>query len=77
VDYQLGVVLGQVNRLGQAHYHLGRYYNHRQEWGLALTHYKKAKVLLTDAPQKMDEINSQIKELEKRQKEMALKSRRP
>jgi hypothetical protein len=62
----LGVVLGQVNRLGAAHLHLGRYYHQKHDWNLAFFHYSKAKALLLDSPQKLDELNQVLKEVEKR-----------
>lgn len=68
IDYQLGVVLGQSNRLGMAHYHLGRYYDHQQNLELALMHLKKAKAYTLDSPAKTDEVNQALQELEKRKK---------
>jgi beta-barrel assembly-enhancing protease len=68
VDYQLGIVLGQLNDLGLAHYHLGRYYLHKQNFELALMHYQKAKAYITGSPVKIEEINTILKDLEKRKK---------
>jgi tetratricopeptide (TPR) repeat protein len=68
VDYQLGIVLGQLNNLGLAHYHLGRYYLHKQDFELAMMHYKKAKANILDSPTKIEEINEVLKDLEKRKK---------
>ncbi|MCE5332978.1 MAG: M48 family metalloprotease [Desulfobacteraceae bacterium] len=65
VDYQLGIVMGQVNKLGLAHYYLGRYYLHKMNWPLAMMHFKKAKSLITDSPVKIEEVNLVIRELEK------------
>ena len=41
VDYQLGVVLGQANKLGLAHFHLGRYYFHKENKELAICTLKR------------------------------------
>jgi predicted Zn-dependent protease len=68
VDYQLGVVLGQANKLGLAHFHLGRYYYHKDNKELALSHLKKAKSLITDSPLKIEEINEEIRDLEPKKK---------
>ncbi|MGA2401735.1 MAG: M48 family metalloprotease [Syntrophobacteraceae bacterium] len=68
VDYQLGVVLGQANKLGLAHYHLGRYYLQKQNKELAIMHFKKAKSLITDSPSKIEDINEALKELEPKKK---------
>jgi predicted Zn-dependent protease len=76
IDRQLGVLLGQVNRLGPAHYHLGRYYEQRQDWKLAKFHYEKAKSLIHDSPELIAEIDYSVKEMEqRRKKEMWDKSR--
>jgi predicted Zn-dependent protease len=64
VDYHLGVVLGQLNKLGLAHFHLGRYYMHKGDRELAILHFKKAKSLITDSPGKIDEISEALKDLE-------------
>jgi tetratricopeptide (TPR) repeat protein len=68
VDYQLGVVLGQNNQLGLAHYHLARYYIHKQNKELAIMHLKKAQSLIKDSPSKIEEINLALKELEGKKK---------
>jgi predicted Zn-dependent protease len=68
VDYQLGIVLGQLNNLGLAHYHLGRYYMHKQNFELAMMHYKKAKAYTLDSPAKVEEVNEILRDLEKRKK---------
>lgn len=68
-DYQLGVVYGQVNNLGLAHFHLGRYYLHKQNWELSIMHFKKAKAYILDSPLKLEEVNSTLRELEKRKKD--------
>ncbi len=64
IDYHLGVILGQANKLGLAHFYLGRYYFYKDNKELAISHFKKAKSLITDSPAKMDEINEDLKELE-------------
>lgn len=68
VDYQLGVILGQANKLGAAHFYLGRYYFHKDDKELAISHFKKAKSLITDSPSKIEEINEDLKELEPKKK---------
>ena len=73
VDYQLGVTLGQLNNLGLAHYHLGRYYLHKLNYELALMHFQKAKGYILDSPNKIEEINLILKELEKRKKQSGFK----
>jgi len=69
IDYQLGVVLGQMNKLGPAHYHLGRYYEYRGDWKNALFHYGKAKPLLMDSVEKQHELERLLKDLEKKKNE--------
>lgn len=68
VDYQLGILLGQADKLGLAHYHLGLYYYHKDNKELAISHFKKAKSLITDSAVKIDEINADLKELETKKK---------
>ncbi len=68
VDYQLGIVLGQANKLGPAHFYLGRYYFHKDNKELAISHLKKAKSLITDSATKIEEINAELKELEEKPK---------
>ncbi len=75
VDYQLGIIYGQENRLALAHYHLGRYYELKQNWKLAIMHYKKAKGYTLDSPVKTEEINLALKDLEKKKKESPIKQR--
>lgn len=76
IDRLLGILLGQLNRIGPAHYHLGRYHEQRREWKLALFHYQKAKTLIQDSPRTVEEIDSALKEIEqRRKKEMWEKSR--
>ncbi len=76
VDYQLGVLLGQVNRIGMAHYYLGRYYEHMLNWNLAIMHYKKAKASILDSPAKIEEITAALKQLESNKKESPIKSKK-
>jgi len=68
IDYHLGVLLGQMNQLGMAHYHLGRYYQHKQDLQTAIFHYSKAKVLIKGDPDKVKEIDEELKEIDKRSK---------
>ncbi|NLJ26796.1 MAG: M48 family metalloprotease [Deltaproteobacteria bacterium] len=68
IDYNLGVLYGQLNRLGLAHYHLGRYYQQKQDWELAFFHYEKARVLLKESPDKLQELDKTLKEVEKKKK---------
>jgi predicted Zn-dependent protease len=68
VDYQLGVVLGQAGKLGLAHFHLGRYYYHKDNKELAISHLKKAKSAIMDSPSKIEEINEELKDLEPKNK---------
>jgi predicted Zn-dependent protease len=68
VDYQLGVILGQADKLGLAHFHLGRYYFHKDNKELAISHFNKAKSLIKDSPAKIEEINDDLKELQPKKK---------
>jgi predicted Zn-dependent protease len=68
IDHQLGVLLGQTNRLADAHYHLGRYFVNRMDWKLALFHFQKAKALPGLSASRMTEMDSMLKTLEKRDK---------
>jgi predicted Zn-dependent protease len=68
VDYYLGVVLGQENKIGLAHYYLGLYYIHKENADLAIMHLKKAKSLITDSPVKIQNINDALKELDPKNK---------
>jgi len=73
VDYQLGILFGQVNKLGLAHYHLGRYYESKQNIKLAIMHFKKAKGLIRESPSKIEEITETLKTLEKYKKEAGIR----
>ena len=66
IDYHLGVILGRMGRLGPAHFHLGRYYLHKQEWKTALFHYEKAKDLYRSSPAREQEIDRELKEIGKK-----------
>ena len=46
LDYRLGIVLGKLGRLGEAHMTLGDYYARRRDVSLARFHYQKALNLL-------------------------------
>ncbi len=76
IDYNLGIILGQMNRMGLAHFHLGRYYLHQYDWDVAIFHYRKAKALIVDSPQKLEEIDRGLKEAERHMKEKALRGMR-
>lgn len=49
IDMSLGTLYGQVNRMGLAHFYLGRYYLSRSNWEVAVFHYRKARPLLGDS----------------------------
>lgn len=76
IDYQMGVVLGQMNNLGPAHFYLGRYYESRRDFKTALFHLGKAKLLLRESHHKFGDIDRMIKDLEKRKKEAQWKQMR-
>jgi beta-barrel assembly-enhancing protease len=71
IDYQMGVLLGQMNQLASAHYHLGRFYQYERDWDNAVFHYRKARVLLKGDPRKLAEIDEELKEIGKKHKKMA------
>lgn len=75
IDYHLGVLLGQMNQLGLAHYYLGRYHQHHRDGKTAIFHYSKAKVLLKGEPEKLKEIETELKELDKKSKKKLADSR--
>jgi len=70
IDYHMGVLLGQMKQLGMAHYHLGRYYQHEHDWKTAVFHYRKARELLRSDPQKLAEIDRELRDVEKKNKKM-------
>ena len=76
IDYQMGVVLGQLNRLGPAHFYLGRYYESRHDWKVALFHFGKAKALLRESHHKFGDIDRMIKDVEKKRNEAQWKPMR-
>ena len=76
IDYQLGVVLGRVNQLGPAHYHLGRYYQNKRDFELAIFHFNKAKIYFRGSPDKVAEIELVLKELGEKKKEAFWESHR-
>lgn len=75
IDYHLGVLLGQMNQLGLAHYHLGRFHQHHRDTKTAIFHYSKARVLLKGEPEKLNEIETELKELDKKAKKKLADSR--
>lgn len=69
IDYRLGTLLGQMNHEGLAHFYLGRYYEQKRDWDLALFHFKKARAMMrNESPQKMEELEQALKVVEKRKK---------
>jgi len=76
IDRLLGVLLGQGNQIGPAHYHLGRYYEQRRDWKLAEFHYQKARSLTQDSPQRLAEIDQSLKEVVQRGKKAAYEKSR-
>ncbi|NLI80557.1 MAG: M48 family metalloprotease [Deltaproteobacteria bacterium] len=76
IDYQLGLVLGRMNSLGPAHFHLGRFYESRSDWKNALFHYSKAKPLLMESMEKQHELERLIKDMEKKRNEAQWKQMR-
>jgi tetratricopeptide (TPR) repeat protein len=69
IDNNMGILLGQMNRMGLAHFHLGRYYLHMHNWDVAVFHFKKARALILDSPQKQREIDRGLREAERHIKE--------
>jgi predicted Zn-dependent protease len=63
IDYQLGVLLGQKNELGMAHFYLGSYYRQRRDVKPAIFHYEKAKNLLAASPARKAEAEEALKDL--------------
>ncbi len=63
INYELGVVLGQKNDLGLAHYYLGSYYCQRKDVKTAIFHFEKAKPLLAGVPAKKSEVDEALREL--------------
>ncbi len=75
IDYRLGVLLGRMNRLGEAHYHLGRYNERQHDWKLSLFHYQKAKAILGPGYPRMDELEESLERVEERGKRELIKGR--
>lgn len=73
IDYQLGVVLGQMGRVGEAHFYLGRYYRHKHDWKVALFHYQKAKAMIPATLDKREELEEGLKEAEKKVREAQMR----
>jgi predicted Zn-dependent protease len=73
IDYNLGILFGQTNEMGSAHFHLGRYYLHQHNWDTAAFHFRKARPLIVDSPQRREEIDRGLKEAEKHIKEKGLR----
>lgn len=65
IDYHLGVLLGQMNQVGMAHYYLGRYHHQKKDLDAASFHYRKARTLLKGDPKKVAEIDDELKEIGK------------
>ncbi len=75
IDYRLGVLLGRMNRLGEAHYRLGRYHERQHEWRLSIFHYKKAEALLGSGFMGGDELRESIERVEDRARRELWQSR--
>jgi beta-barrel assembly-enhancing protease len=65
IDYHLGVLLGQTQEYGLAHYHLGHYYAYQKDWKLAKFHYEKALRLLSHSPAVVDELEEELKKIDR------------
>lgn len=65
IDYHLGVLLGQMNQVGLAHYYLGRYHHQKNDLRAADFHYRKARTLLKGDPKKLAEIDEELKQIGK------------
>jgi beta-barrel assembly-enhancing protease len=76
IDYNLGILLGQMDQMGLAHFHLGRFYLHQHNWDTAAFHFRKARPLIFDSPQKLEELDRGLKEAEKHMKEKGLRGMR-
>ncbi len=68
IDYHLGVLFGRIDRLGPAHFHLGRYHMNRRDWRLASFHYEKAKELLPAGDERLEAIEDDLETLKDRKK---------
>jgi predicted Zn-dependent protease len=63
IDYQLGVALGQTDKLGLAHFYLGCYYYHEDNSEAAISQFKMAKPLIADSPSKLRQTDAYLSEL--------------
>lgn len=63
IDYQLGVALGQTDKLGLAHFYLGCYYYHEDNSEAAISQFKMAKALIADSPSKLRKTEDYLSEL--------------
>ena len=63
IDYQLGVALGQTDKVGLAHFYLGCYYYHEDNSEAAISQFKMAKPLITDSPSKLRKTEDYLREL--------------
>jgi predicted Zn-dependent protease len=60
----LGNIYGMQEKLGLAHYHLGKYNQMKGRWKTAMVHLKKAIALISD-PKKKEEIEGMLKQAKK------------
>ncbi len=72
IDYQLGVALGQTDKLGLAHFYLGCYYYHEDNSDAAISQFKMAKKLITDSPSKLRKTDEYLSELIPKKKGFSL-----
>ncbi len=63
IDYQLGVALGQTDKLGLAHFYLGCYYYQQADDRAAISQFKMAKPLLAGSPSELKKTDDYLKEL--------------
>ena len=63
IDYQLGMALGQLNKLGPAHFYLGCYYYHEDQNEAAISQFKMAKPLLAGSPSQLRKTDDYLSEL--------------
>ncbi len=68
IDYRLGVLLGRMDRIGEAHERLGRYHERQHEWQLSVFHYKKAKGVFGEGYAGLNELDESIERVEERAK---------
>jgi tetratricopeptide (TPR) repeat protein len=77
IDYHLGVLLGQTQEYGLAHYHLGHYYAYQRDWKLAKFHYEKALKLLSHSPAVVDELEEELKQIDREKNKAARQAASP